>query len=249
MFMIIKTKGIKLVIHNNGPPSHSINWDESINRRKVLLPYSHNKMKTTTLVGVLSLCFLFSAIIAKPLFAITGKDDEGEPVLDIKGEEVRTDSSYYMVSIIWGPGGGGVSMANVSGCPLDVIQLSSDRDYGKPVRLTPLIETTGDVVRQSTNLNIKFSTSTPCNDSTVWRVNQYDDSTKQYFISTGGVEGNLWPETIFSRFKIIKINFFNKLVYCPWMCAVCKDIGYEFLVQPPSSFNELHSAVACLNYY
>ena len=80
------------------------------------------------------------------------------------------------------------------------------------------------MVRVSTDLNIKFSAATICAQSTVWRLANYDESTGQYFVTTGGVEGNPGPETVSNWFKIEKLNDDYKLVFCPGVCDVCKVI-------------------------
>ncbi|CAJ1952325.1 unnamed protein product [Sphenostylis stenocarpa] len=90
------------------------------------------------------------------------------------------------------------------------------------------LSTTG-VVRVSTDLNIYFSTYTTCPQSIVWMLKDYDYSTSQWFVTTGGGFGNPGPDTIRNWFKIEKYEDAYKLVYCPSVCNdcsyPCSDIG------------------------
>ena len=61
-------------------------------------------MNTIT-AAVLLLVFVFST---KSCF-LGVADAENEPVLDIDGEELQTGVEYYVVSAIWGAGGGGLA--------------------------------------------------------------------------------------------------------------------------------------------
>ncbi|KAJ0778847.1 putative proteinase inhibitor I3, Kunitz legume, kunitz inhibitor STI-like superfamily [Helianthus annuus] len=85
-----------------------------------------------------------------------------------------------------------------------------------------------DVIRLSTDVNIKFSHSDSCSQSNVWRV-KYDKGMKQYAVMVGGVEGNPGPETLDNWFKIEKTNDGYKFVYCPSVCSycnvTCSDVG------------------------
>ncbi|PWA39184.1 proteinase inhibitor I3 [Artemisia annua] len=84
------------------------------------------------------------------------------------------------------------------------------------------------VIRVSTDVNIKFSGSTMCHESNVWKF-KYDKNIKQYAVMMGGVEGNPGPETLDNWFKIEKTLFGYKFVYCPSVCStckvMCKDLG------------------------
>ena len=89
----------------------------------------------------------------------------------------------------------------------------------------------GRAIGLSTDLNIKFSASTACVQSTVWKLDSFDEALGQWFVTTGGVEGNPGPNTISNWFKIDKYNDTKdyKLVFCPTVCSfckvVCKDVG------------------------
>ncbi|KAF7824626.1 kunitz trypsin inhibitor 2 [Senna tora] len=52
------------------------------------------------------------------------------------------------------------------------------------------------VVRVSSDQNIKFSVQTACAEGTLWKLDDLDSATNQYFVTTGGVVGNPGPQTI-----------------------------------------------------
>ncbi|THG07917.1 hypothetical protein TEA_021089 [Camellia sinensis var. sinensis] len=145
------------------------------------------------------------------------------PVRDIEGKEVRAGIDYYILPVFRGKGGGLTLASTTQRCPLDVVQARQEVDHGLPLTFSPVNPKKG-VVRVSTDLNIKFSAATICVQSTVWRLANYEKSTGQYFVTTGGVEGNPGPETVRNWFKIEKFNDDYKLVFCPGVCDVCKVI-------------------------
>ncbi|KAB5560770.1 hypothetical protein DKX38_005727 [Salix brachista] len=110
----------------------------------------------------------------------------------------------------------------------DVIQYSSDLLRGLPVTFSPA-NSEEDVIRVSTELNIKFSIKETCDQSPVWKIQKSTNPEVQWFVTTGGVEGNPGKDTIANWFKIEKVNLGYKLVYCPediCSCEVlCRDIG------------------------
>ena len=62
-------------------------------------------MKTT--IASVFLLFVFSITKSSHLFGLANAANE--PVLDIDGEELQTGVEYYVVSAIWGAGGGGLA--------------------------------------------------------------------------------------------------------------------------------------------
>ncbi|TXG47972.1 hypothetical protein EZV62_027266 [Acer yangbiense] len=156
-------------------------------------------------------------------------DASPDPVLDIVGKKLRTGTDYYILPVIRGRGGG-LTLASTGKetCPLDVVQERHDVENGLPVTFSPVNIKKG-VVRLSTDQNIKFSASTICVQSTVWKLDSHDDSLGQWFVTTGGVEGNPGRETTSNWFKIEKFDDDYKLVFCPSVCDICKvlcrDIG------------------------
>nr|P13087.3 RecName: Full=Miraculin; Short=MIR; Flags: Precursor [Synsepalum dulcificum]BAA07603.1 miraculin precursor [Synsepalum dulcificum]BAH84844.1 miraculin [Synsepalum dulcificum] len=187
---------------------------------------------------MLSLSFFFvSALLAaaaNPL--LSAADSAPNPVLDIDGEKLRTGTNYYIVPVLRDHGGGlTVSATTPNGtfvCPPRVVQTRKEVDHDRPLAFFPE-NPKEDVVRVSTDLNINFSAFMPCRwtSSTVWRLDKYDESTGQYFVTIGGVKGNPGPETISSWFKIEEFcgSGFYKLVFCPTVCGSCKvkcgDVG------------------------
>ncbi|CAK9171368.1 unnamed protein product [Ilex paraguariensis] len=175
-------------------------------------------MKTTfLLLSFLGFAVLSTAAAAAP-----------EPVLDIAGKKLRTGVDYYILPVFRGMGGG-LTLASPGNdtCPLDVVQEQHEVDNGFPLTFSPVNPKKG-VIRESTDLNIKFSAATICVQSTVWKID-YDKSLRQYFVTSGGVEGNPGRETTDNWFKIEKDGDDYKLVFCPTVCnyckVICKDIG------------------------
>ena len=151
-----------------------------------------------------------------------------DAVRDTDGNILRTGVNYYILPVVRGRGGGlTLARTGKKTCPLDVVQERHEVKSGLPLTFSPLNSKKG-VVRVSTDLNIKFSASTVCVQSTVWRLDYYK-STGQRFVSSGGVEGNPGPATLSNWFKIDKFGDDYKLVFCPTVCkfckVVCKDVG------------------------
>uniref|UniRef100_A0A7N0V9E9 Uncharacterized protein n=1 Tax=Kalanchoe fedtschenkoi TaxID=63787 RepID=A0A7N0V9E9_KALFE len=150
------------------------------------------------------------------------------PVLDVDGNKVRAGVKYYILPLVRGRGGGltlGPRTNNT--CPLNVLQEQNEVSNGLPLTFSP-VDKKG-IVRESTDMNIKFSAQSICADSTVWKLGSYDEATGKYFITAGGVEGNPGRSTTGNWFKIDKSGEYYKLVFCPGVCnfckVICKDIG------------------------
>ncbi|KAJ9678270.1 hypothetical protein PVL29_023005 [Vitis rotundifolia] len=175
-------------------------------------------MKTTSL-PLFSLLLIALAFNPCPWVAEAASD----PVLDIEGKELQSGVDYYILSVIHGRGGG-LTMASVRNeiCPLDVVQGEPEVSNGLPVMFTPVNPKEG-VICVSTDHNIKFSAATICVQSTVWKL-EYDESTGQWFITTGGDEGNPGHGTLSNWFKIEKCEENYKLVFCPTVCDFCKPV-------------------------
>ncbi|TXG47966.1 hypothetical protein EZV62_027260 [Acer yangbiense] len=182
-------------------------------------------MKSTLLI--LISFFIFAFVTKAPL--VVTADSSPDPVLDIAGEKLHTGTDYYILPVVRGRGGG-LTLASTGNetCPLDVVQERQEVENGLPVTFSPVNIKKG-VVRLSTDQNIKFSASTICVQSTVWKLDSHDDSLGQWFVTTGGVEGNPGRETISNWFKIEKFDDDYKLVFCPTVCdtcrVLCRDIG------------------------
>ncbi|KAK2662929.1 hypothetical protein Ddye_001503 [Dipteronia dyeriana] len=183
----------------------------------------------------LAISFLFLAFISKPLLVAPE-----QPLVDIRGNEVRTGTAYQIVSAIRGAGGGGLTLGEGRNglCPLDVLQLGSDLMWGLPFLFSPVNNTVDkqDYVYESTDLNIIFVTSQIriCGEPKVWKVDNYDESKGQWFITTNGVVGNPGTQTLESWFKFEKVDGNNtyKIKYCPSVCescvSLCSDVGIYY---------------------
>ncbi|KAK6925387.1 Proteinase inhibitor I3, Kunitz legume [Dillenia turbinata] len=152
-----------------------------------------------------------------------------DPVLDIKGDLIRTGTDYHILPVIRGRGGG-VTLADVRNetCPLYVVQEQQEVSNGLSLTFTPVNSEKG-VVCESTDLNIMFSAATICVQSTVWKLEGYDEATRQWFVGSGGIQGNPGRETTSNWFKIEKYEDDYKLVFCPSVCdyckVICRDVG------------------------
>ncbi|CBI35470.3 hypothetical protein VitviT2T_026699 [Vitis vinifera] len=75
-----------------------------------------------------------------------------------------------------------------------------------------------------TDHKIKFSTTTTCVQSTVWKLNEYDQSTRKLFVTTGGFERNPSIQNLSNWFRIEKYEDDYKLVFYPTTCDFCRPI-------------------------
>ncbi|KAA8522731.1 hypothetical protein F0562_009107 [Nyssa sinensis] len=181
-------------------------------------------MKTTLLL----LSFFLFAFSTNPLLGVAD-DDTRNPVLDVAGKTVQTGVDYYILPVVRGRGGGLTLASNRNGsnCPLDVVQEQQEVNNGLPVTFSPV--SNEGVVRETTDLNIKFSAATICAQSTVWQLGDFDNSVGRSFVTTGGVEGNPGRETLSNWFNIQKYDDDYKLVFCPTVCNICRprcgDLG------------------------
>ncbi|KAK7291289.1 hypothetical protein RIF29_06305 [Crotalaria pallida] len=171
-------------------------------------------------ITLLPLAFvLLFALSTQPLLGAA--DASPEQVVDTAGKILRADTKYY-TSI------DGLGLASIGEfCPLDVVVVNGY--HGLPLTFTPVNPKKG-VIRVSTDLNIKFADWTSCpHYSTVWKLDDFDVSKKQWFVTTGGVVGNPSWETIRNWFKIEKYDGAYKLIYCPSVVQspkhLCKNVG------------------------
>ncbi|KAK8704068.1 hypothetical protein V6N13_047701 [Hibiscus sabdariffa] len=147
-------------------------------------------MKTTT--ASLFLLFIFS--ITQSSFPVGVANAAGDVVLDVNGDEVLTGAQYYVVSAIWGAGGGGLSIGWESDrrCPGIVVQSRFDLDNGSPVVFYNANSSDG-VVRVSSDVRVKFvgPRDRLCRTSTVWKVQDQGESFgKRWVWNLVGVKEN-----------------------------------------------------------
>ncbi|MQI32227.1 hypothetical protein EI016_23840 [Escherichia coli] len=149
------------------------------------------------------------------------------PVLDANGDEVRAGGNYYMVSAIWGAGGGGLRLVRLDSssneCASDVIVSRSDFDNGDPITMTPA-NPEATVVMPSTYQTLRFNIKTNklCVNNVNWGI-QHDSASGQYFLKAGEfVSDNS------NQFKIEvvdpNLNFY-KLTYCQFGSDKCFNVG------------------------
>ncbi|EOA35721.1 hypothetical protein CARUB_v10020954mg [Capsella rubella] len=151
-------------------------------------------------------------------------------VLDIDGNIIFR-GSYYVLPLIRGRGGG-LTLAGRGGelCPLDIVQESSEVDEGIPVKFSNWRPRVG-FVPESEDLNIETDVgATICVQSTYWRVGEFDEERKQYFVVAGPKPEGFGQDSLKSFFKIEKSgDDAYKFVFCPrtWdsSCPKCSDVG------------------------
>ncbi|KAF9601626.1 hypothetical protein IFM89_021092 [Coptis chinensis] len=185
-------------------------------------------MKTSSFLLFLGLSTLICAFEVDLVLA----DAAPEVVRDITGQKVRSGVEYHILPVVRGRGGGLTLTSTKNGsCPFDKVQERHEVSNGLPLTLSP-VNVKKEVVRLSTDLNIKFSAATTCVQSTVWKLSNFDELTRQWFVTTGGVEGNPGRETVDNWFKVDKYSAEGddyKLVFCPTVCnfckVICRDVG------------------------
>uniref|UniRef100_A0A1J3D7Y6 Miraculin n=1 Tax=Noccaea caerulescens TaxID=107243 RepID=A0A1J3D7Y6_NOCCA len=151
-------------------------------------------------------------------------------VLDIKGDIIFR-GSYYVLPFVRGRGGG-VSLAGRGGqpCPYDIVQESSELDEGIPVKFSNWAPRVA-FVPESQNLNIETDVeATICLQSTYWRVGEFDEKRKQYFVVAGPKPEGYEGDSLKSFFQIKKSgDVAYKFVFCPRTSdsgrPKCKNVG------------------------
>ncbi|XP_027169809.1 kunitz trypsin inhibitor 2-like [Coffea eugenioides] len=175
--------------------------------------------------------FLFFIIHTNLIFC-SAAPEPLPPVLDVAGKLLRAGVNYYILPaiIIGNDIGGGLTLANGT-CPPEVIQDNYEFTDGIPLVFSPLDPKKG-IVRVSSDTNVKFSSTSKCAQSSVWKLSELDALMGKHFVGIGGVEGNPGPKTLGSWFKIETFDRSCKLKFCPSVCkfckVICKDIGIVF---------------------
>ncbi|KAH1045660.1 hypothetical protein J1N35_036444 [Gossypium stocksii] len=188
-------------------------------------------MKITT-ASVFLLFIIFSVTLSSFFFGVANATNE--PVLDIDGNEVQTGTLYFVVSTIWGAGGGGLDVAMPGNTCPEVVTQRRSGDNGIPVMFSNSDSNDG-IVRLSSDINIEFIVPprpTICLTTKVWKVSNYDHSAGKWWVITDGVKGNPGPNTLTSWFRIEKVSgLAYKFKYCPTVCgtcpALCNEIGKD----------------------
>ncbi|XP_023520252.1 kunitz trypsin inhibitor 2 [Cucurbita pepo subsp. pepo] len=176
------------------------------------------------------LSFLFILLASE--VRVSRADASPDAVRDIDGKKLRAGVNYYILPVFRGRGGG-LALGNLQSdkCPLNVVQEQFELMNGLPAAFLPVNPKKG-VVRVSTDLNVQFEASTICATSTVWKLDKFDESTKQWFITIGGARGNPGVKTVDNWFKIEKHGNDYKFKFCPTVCdfckVMCRDVGIFF---------------------
>ncbi|KAL4576504.1 hypothetical protein LXL04_012599 [Taraxacum kok-saghyz] len=150
------------------------------------------------------------------------------PVRDTDRNILRSGSGYYILPATRGTGGGiKLSPKTINEtCPSDVVQENNELLNGLPLTFIPVTANKDGAITESTDLNIRFSGSSDCVQSAIWRVEAVNGVRE---ISSHGRLGNPGVQTLSNWFKIEKYEDSYKLVFCPSVCNTCRpacaDIG------------------------
>nr|GMC76116.1 kunitz trypsin inhibitor 2-like [Ipomoea batatas] len=188
------------------------------------------------------LSFLVFAAITTSVHCTTDPPNPHKQVRDTDGDLVRVETNYYIIPTKKETGGG-LSLRSTTdeSCPLGIFQEDEDDDesLGIPVTFYP-VNPKKNVIRVSTDLNIEFSESPlECDNSNVWKVDNYSGHSKRHYISPDGVKGHPGSNTISNWFKIEEFESGYKLKHCPSVMdndtyddgeeddveVLCKDVG------------------------
>lgn len=145
-----------------------------------------------------------------------------ESVTDINGQRLRSGINYYILPVVRGRGGGlTISKSDNKTCRNTVIQDQYEVSNGLPLKLSPSDKS--KIIRVSTDLNFIFS------PTSIWKLDNFEETPNQYIVSTCGVAGNPGQKTVSNWFKIDKFEDDYKIRFCPTVCnfckVMCRDIG------------------------
>ena len=150
------------------------------------------------------------------------------PVLDTDGD-IIFDGSYYVLPLIWGPTGGGLTLVSRRGnqCPLFIGQERSEVNRGIPVKFSNWRSRVGFVPEEE-NLNIKMDVEpTICAQSAYWWVTPAPSPWRSLFIAVGPKPEAGGEDSSRSFFQIkkteAKLNAY-KFVFCS-EGNDCIDVG------------------------
>lgn len=146
-------------------------------------------------------------------------------VLDVDGNQLETNTKYYIFSPSHrGGGGGGVALSirdRRIPCPPNVVQENDESSMGLSLKIFP-VDSKQLHISMHNDLNIVFMGATICVQSTVWRVGNRDPFTRWRYVRSGGVLGRPGAETVRNWFKIERFGEGYKIVYCPSVCSSCR---------------------------
>lgn len=175
-------------------------------------------MAASSLIIGLSFFLFFSFTNIKPFPLALASE---EAVTTIDGEPLVQGQDYYVVSAIWGAGGGGVKPGKIgdsSSCSYSVLQENRDVHRGTPVKFNIVNGKNSKYIFEgSTALEIEFVRKPNCAESSIWRV-AYDESesSSSPWLVIGGPKDHPDSELARGVFRIEKLNgFAYKLAFCP----------------------------------
>ncbi|KAL2334468.1 hypothetical protein Fmac_015681 [Flemingia macrophylla] len=149
-----------------------------------------------------------------------------EQVLDHYRKPVLPSREYYIMPVLPGPSGGGLS-PNVTDssfkCPVTVIQRFSENECGSPVKFTELGE--HDIsVKADTPLDIAFKEKANCATASNWVV--VADDFPFRWIGIGTPNDHPGKKVINGSFKILKKYMVGyQLAFCPAHGTMCSLVG------------------------
>ncbi|KAL8543448.1 hypothetical protein ACS0TY_004113 [Phlomoides rotata] len=171
----------------------------------------------TKIIALISLITISSSLVFS---------QQSTPVLDVDGNQLQTNTKYYIFSR--GGGGGGLALSirdRRIPCPPNVVQENDASSKGLSLEIFPVDKKQPRISTQS-DLNFVLIGATTCVQSTVWKLGIPDPFTRQRYVRSGGVLGRPGAETVGNWFKMERSGEGYKIVYCPSVCSSCKvDCG------------------------
>lgn len=165
------------------------------------------------------------------IFIPTAFSLTNNPVLDINGNQLQSNTKYYIIPL-HGGGGGGLGLSRRSPldpCPPNVMQLNDVASSGLSLKLFPLGSRQLQSINVSADLNFVVVGATTCVQMTVWKLFGPDPITGRRYVRSDGVLGRAGAATVGNWFKIEKSGEGYKIVYCPSVCSTCRvacgDVG------------------------
>ncbi|XP_071707290.1 miraculin-like, partial [Rutidosis leptorrhynchoides] len=155
------------------------------------------------------------------LISIFSYSSSQSPVLDTDQMPLVTGQSYYIVPAVSGRGGGVKLSPTTSNqtCPLDVAQENNEQLNGDRLNFLLAVPNRAGVIRETKDLNIKFTDGTTCGLPAVWRIENVNG---QRVVTSRGTVGNPGSGTLSNWFRFEKFEDGYKIVFCPGVCSTCR---------------------------
>ncbi|KMT07071.1 hypothetical protein BVRB_6g153980 [Beta vulgaris subsp. vulgaris] len=182
--------------------------------------------------SILSILTILLFLLIAPLSTTTAAA-KTTTVLDINGRPLKTDSTYYILPVSRGRGGG-LAMAPknaTESCPLYVAQENHEVSNGLPLKFFPTNPNDHDKIPLGYDVNIVFDAATICVQPTGWML-AFDEASGTRYVGIGGTIGNPGVDTLSNWFAIEKAGsglYDYKIRFCPAVCifctVMCGDVG------------------------